>query len=127
MKRRESSTCNRPSLRTHRLTHLLNSTSRETYNTVDEVLCHRNYDQTGGEWLLVIPRQLGYDIMEAYHDHPTAGHLGVFKTFGRIRQFFWKSMYGNIARYISSCTRCQHHNNAPRSGPAPLQTFKLPS
>ena len=38
---------------------------------------------------LVIPAQMQDDIMEAYHDSITGGHIGFQRTFDTIRNKFW--------------------------------------
>lgn len=58
-------------------------------------------------WKLVIPKENRTLVLQKYHDDPTAGHLGVYKTFHRIaRLFFWPGMKSDIARYVRRCHVC---------------------
>src|SRR5581483_8904776 len=42
------------------------------------------------------------------HNHPTDAHLGIDKTFEKIRdQYYWPQMFENIKDYIQSCDQCQ--------------------
>ena len=43
---------------------------------------------------LVIPSNLRFDILKAFHDNPMGGHLGHEKTYNKIRvHYYWSSMY----------------------------------
>ncbi|KAL7886844.1 hypothetical protein AOLI_G00045650 [Acnodon oligacanthus] len=47
-------------------------------------------------------------LLRYYHDHPTAGHLGVTKTLARLRlRFFWPKMASDVKMYVLSCSVCQ--------------------
>ncbi|CAF1084229.1 unnamed protein product [Didymodactylos carnosus] len=47
-------------------------------------------------------------LLQAYHDSPTSGHLGVNKTWLKIRdRYFWPGMYTKIKEYVLSCTKCR--------------------
>jgi len=49
-------------------------------------------------------------IMEAEHDSKIAGHLGTYKTIGRVRaNFYWPKMDENITEYVRSCDVCQRN------------------
>lgn len=46
-------------------------------------------------------------ILEYFHDHPTAGHLGLNKMVTRLKQrFFWPRILSDV-KYMGSCTICQ--------------------
>lgn len=52
------------------------------------------------------PLQL--EILQAYHDDPSGGHLGVRKTVARIsKAFFWDKMRRSIEEYVPTCLVCQ--------------------
>lgn len=58
-------------------------------------------------WKLVIPKEKRVEILQKFHDDPTAGHLGVYKTYHRIaRLFYWPGMKNDISRYIKRCRVC---------------------
>lgn len=47
-------------------------------------------------------------LLNYYHDHRTAGHLGVTKTLARLRlRFFWPKMAGGVKKNVTSCSVCQ--------------------
>uniref|UniRef100_A0A3B3T249 Gypsy retrotransposon integrase-like protein 1 n=1 Tax=Paramormyrops kingsleyae TaxID=1676925 RepID=A0A3B3T249_9TELE len=47
-------------------------------------------------------------VLQYYHDHPTAGHLGMTKTLARLKhRFFWPNMSSGVKTYVSSCKVCQ--------------------
>lgn len=97
------------------------------FAVVDGVLCRRSFEPTGRGWLLVVPRHLRSRIMQAYHDDPTAGHLGIYKTYSRLRgRFFWNGMYRSVSRYVSSCTFCQRRKRSSAPVLTPLQPFDPP-
>lgn len=58
--------------------------------------------------------------MKTFHDDPTAGHLGFHKTYERIRsRFSWPGLATCVAKYVASCSLCQHRKR-PTSPPAGL-------
>lgn len=83
------------------------------------LLYKHNYSPDGQRWLLVVPSSLRREILQCFHDHPTAAHFGLFKTYARIRQrYFWPGMYRTVANYVQSCAPCQLRKrpSSPSSG-----------
>ena len=70
---------------------------------------------------VVIPVSLRHEILVACHDDTTAGHLGVFKTYEKIRsRYFWQGMFKDIEHWCRSCVDCSM-KKIPRSNhKAPL-------
>ena len=57
---------------------------------------------------LYVPTSLRSTLLEYFHDHPMAGHLGIAKTQGRLQQrVYWPGMRGDVKRYVLSCSNCQ--------------------
>ncbi|CAI5682831.1 unnamed protein product [Oreochromis niloticus] len=57
---------------------------------------------------LFAPTTLRGYLLKYYHDHPTAGHLGIAKTLARLRlRFFWPHMNSDVKKYVVSCCSCQ--------------------
>uniref|UniRef100_A0A3B3RAY2 Gypsy retrotransposon integrase-like protein 1 n=1 Tax=Paramormyrops kingsleyae TaxID=1676925 RepID=A0A3B3RAY2_9TELE len=57
---------------------------------------------------LYVPESLKNTVLQYYHDHPTAGHLGMTKTLARLKhRFFWPNMSSGVKKYVSSCKVCQ--------------------
>ena len=68
---------------------------------------------------LVVPRQLRQEVLESLHDHKTAGHLGLRKTWQKIRtRFFWPKMFKSVQNYVLSCDGCNRQKvcHQPPSG-----------
>jgi hypothetical protein len=52
-------------------------------------------------------------LLREFHDVMYSGHVGVTKTYKRVRvNFWWHEMQGSIRNYIKSCEICQR-NKAP--------------
>ncbi|KAF7663492.1 hypothetical protein LDENG_00209240 [Lucifuga dentata] len=57
---------------------------------------------------LYAPLSIRGSLLGYYHDHHTAGHLGVAKTLARLHlRFYWPSMASDIKTYVTSCAVCQ--------------------
>ena len=57
-----------------------------------------------------VPRntQLQREILQNFHDHETAGHLGELKTYNAIRQhYWWPGMQTFTKNYVQGCGTCQ--------------------
>ena len=58
--------------------------------------------------LLVVPETKLNKVLEAIHDHPMAGHMGIENTFNRVKEnYYWKTMWKDIEHYVKSCDTCQ--------------------
>ena len=57
--------------------------------------------------LIYVPTTLRTEILERYHDKPTAGHLGIKRTEELIsRNFWWPKMHEDITKFVNSCDQC---------------------
>lgn len=64
-------------------------------------------DLESREWLMVVPRGRRQEIIQAHHNPPTCGHLGISKTVSRISEnYIWPKMRVDVARYVRNCTTC---------------------
>lgn len=69
-----------------------------------------------------VPCSLCNTLLQYFHDHPTAGHLGVTKTLsGLQKRVYWPGMRGEVKKYVLSCETCQltkpsNHKPAATSG-----------
>ena len=62
------------------------------------------------EWKLVVPKELRRGICKECHDEPTAGHMGMFKTLGRVKEhYYWPRMRWDIKNYVRNCEVCRAH------------------
>ena len=56
---------------------------------------------------IVIPASLRHEVLVACHDDPTAGHLGITKTYEKIRdRYYWNNMFRDIEHWCKSCVDC---------------------
>ena len=60
------------------------------------------------------------------HDDVSAGHLGVAKTYDKIRQrYFWEGMYKDITHWIETCKDCASKKSPKRNATAPMQSIPV--
>lgn len=77
--------------------------------------CAESYSQ------LVVPDALRYEVLTHGHDNVTAGHLGVHKTYDRLRKrYFWHGMFKDIEHWCKSCIDCAMRKNPKTRAKAPL-------
>ena len=54
-----------------------------------------------------VPKTLKKEVMQYYHQTPVHGHLGIERTYLRIRDlWYWKGMQNDVAMYVSRCPEC---------------------
>ena len=61
----------------------------------------------------------------AHDDITTGGHSGIKKTFRKLIQFWWPSMYKEVESYIKSCESCQRFKNHGGLPPGYLQSIPV--
>ena len=91
----------------------------------DGVLCHiyipRNRRMATPKTQLVVPTPLRHEILIGGHDHPTAGHLGVNKTYDKLRdRYFWPKMFADVQHWVLSCSHCQMKKSPKQRRTAPV-------
>lgn len=92
------------------------------------LLYKHNYDPDGKRWLLVVPSLLRHEVLSFSHDDPTAGHLGLFKTYARVRhRYFWPGMYRAVCHYVQTCAPCQRRKRTSSRPSGLLQPIPPPS
>ena len=104
------------------------SASLNLYCLHDGVLYRHNMRPHGPERLLVVPSHLRADVLRQLHDEPTAGHLGVTRTYDRVRRrFFWPGLYRSVQKYVSSCDLCQRRKRPTMLPAGHLQPIDIPA
>ena len=74
---------------------------------------------------LVLPPKVRSAAMKIVHSSSTAGHPGVFRTFKRLKDFYWFPNSLNFCRkFVQSCPTCQRRKAVLR-GRAPLAAAPL--
>lgn len=70
---------------------------------------------------LVLPPPLRFEVLVNAHDDLTGGHLGVFKTYEKLRdRYYWKGMYKDVEHWVRSCQDCQTRKKPRNNHRAPL-------
>jgi ribosomal protein L21E len=71
---------------------------------------------------LVVPSTLRKEILFMLHSHKSAGHLGITKTLGKLRQrFYWPGYKADVERWCKHCKVCETINSSLNPKKAPLQ------
>lgn len=62
------------------------------------------------DWKIVVPHKNQVEVLQKFHDHETAGHLGLSKTYANMRK--------SVTRYIRKCSVCaaSKSSNLPQAG-----------
>lgn len=86
-------------------------------------LLHRNlWTDSGKKLVLCVPRSKREEILETFHNHPTAGHLGIRKTWNKIKnRYFWPKYHAQVINYVQSCPQC---NQRKTDTQAPVGTLQ---
>ena len=72
---------------------------------------------------LVIPDGMIETILRAFHD--SDGHVGVDKTYEKIRErYYWDTMYRDVVYHLQECQCCSQRNM--RRKKHPLQSMPIP-
>ena len=70
---------------------------------------------------LVIPTALRHEVLLQVHDIPFSGHLGVNKTYTKLRdRYFWPKMYMDVQHYVLSCESCSMRKSPKHRQTTPL-------
>lgn len=74
--------------------------------------------QENDDWKIVIPKENRSEVIKKNHDDCTSGHMGIYKTFERIKsKYYWPKMKADITRYVRKCEICLAHKPENRSPP----------
>jgi len=80
---------------------------------VSEHQCH---------YRMYIPSSLKARMLQAYHENPLCGHLGIFKTFKRIHDVaFWPKMWSEVKDFVKCCETCQVLKSDNKKPPGKIQ------
>src|SRR6185436_5270281 len=95
----------------------------QEYNSIIEVLRqkqghqqYRNYEERNGrlykkegeKYLKILKENEIDSVLFMLHNHPSAGHFGIEKTYQKIKKrFYWTTMLKDIKQYIKYCDSCQ--------------------
>jgi transposase InsO family protein len=84
---------------------------------VHDGLLYRNLrSESTNRLQLVAPWVIRSEILEYLHDHRTAAHLGIAKTFAKVQlRYYWPGYKADIERWCQRCNKCAQ--GKPGSGP----------
>ena len=75
---------------------------------------------------LVLPKDLRAEVLQQLHSSPTAGHLGVNKTLGRVRErFYWVQCSKDVRTFCKNCDMCSSRRGPVRQRRAPLGQYNV--
>ena len=103
--------------------------SHQNYMVINNMLYHIwSKDQSSEEiQQLCITNDFKELIWTAMHVVPNAGHMGITKTYAKLRNaYFWPKMAAETSNYVKSCDLCAQVNRNQRSR-VPLQSLSVPS
>ena len=63
----------------------------------------------------VVPIALRGRVLRLCHDHPSAGHFAIDRTWARLRaHYFWPNAKEDVLNWVKSCTTCASFNPPPQ-------------
>lgn len=61
---------------------------------------------------IVVPKALQTYIMDRYHSCLIMGHLGIVKTYSRIKlKYYWPNMHEDTIKFIARCNECMQRKS----------------
>ncbi len=75
------------------------------YKIISDILYYE--DPIKHKLLICIPSNMITEILYANHDHPMAGHLGIDKTYLKVKQkYFIPNLKEYVYKYVRDCIEC---------------------
>ncbi|CAF1437902.1 unnamed protein product [Adineta ricciae] len=88
----------------------INDQSLLVENDVLYKLVQTNHSMTKRK-AIYIPATMQDEVIQCFHDHPTAAHFGVNRTWLKMKNTcYWRGMKRDIQTYIKSCDKCARFN-----------------
>ena len=79
----------------------------------NNVLYYQWEDAMEPRCLLIVPNCLKPEILEKFHDHSYAWHMGRDNTRRNIKKsFYWHNLYNDVATYVATCAACSKNKKA---------------
>ena len=76
--------------------------------------------------LFMVPRSMVPEVLSLCHDSLTGGHLGISKTYARLRKhFMWYGMFIDCKLYVQTCLTCGLQKKPSRRQRAPMQLYHV--
>ena len=98
---------------------------RGLYLDDNGLLCHlwtpTGRGKSGIRSQLVIPSALRHEILTLGHNDVTAGHMGTFKTYEKLRlPYYWRNMFNDVQHWCRTCVHCAMKKRPRAINKAPL-------
>ena len=83
-------------------------------------------EKDGGWWkgtaaVITRPEEMAPELLQRYHDSPTAGHPGITKTVRQlIKDYWWPDVRKFVQQYIRGCGTCQQNKAITHPNQPPL-------
>ncbi len=75
---------------------------------------------------LVIPKILQRDVLQAMHDAKTAAHLGVKKTYAKVKyRFYWYQLKESVTMWVRKCPKCGRRKRPPNKPHPPQRDIQV--
>ena len=83
----------------------------QDFNLIDGLLFYSKFVSTKGELRVDNPTSLKQAILNKFHDNSLAGHLGIRKTYAKLKYAcYFPFIPKTVKDYVSSCDTCQKYN-----------------
>jgi hypothetical protein len=94
---------------------------------IDGVLFKRHILKNNEECLqLVVPGVLRKEVLLSGHDSNTGGHLGVDKTYSKLKmKFYWYKMKESVKRHIRTCEKCCKRKRPAKTPRSPMTEYTV--
>lgn len=93
----------------------------DDYNLLYHVDVSDKRGRKGCQTQLVLPPPLRYEVLVNAHDDLAGGHLGVYKTYEKLRdRYYWRGMYKDVEHWVRSCNDCSTRKKPRNKLRAPL-------
>jgi len=96
-------------------------------NVIDGVLFKRHVASDGSKSMqLVLTRTLQSEVLHSAHDSSTGGHLGIDKTYSKLKgKFHWYKMKDGVKVHIRSCEKCLRRKRPSKMPKSPLTEYTV--
>ena len=76
-------------------------------------------------WQAIVPLKYRRQVLKYSHDIRAAGHLGIRKTLGKIRQrYYWPGLQNDVRNYVAGCEKCLKRKGPLQTKKAPMQVVR---
>ena len=77
---------------------------------------------------LIVPQALQQQVLQMYHDSPSAQHRGLHNTLNNIQaKFYWRTLVEDVKSYVLTCDSCQRNNYRNKPPAGKLHPLPIPS